>query len=211
MGEAGQSPVDSREGPGALAPEWAAKGVGGRRPLERSGEVQGGRLTDREPHLLAPLRLGTLVTLEAKQGRVESGITYKEDWAWGSEHQPPPTDTYPSPQQPRFFVSTVFQSISFGKRRAVSFSSYPACLCGLNHLTSFENGQAYSKDGEEMVHLPGWHLGTQWVRGSPRLQPACGALCAVSSPGRASRAGQAQLQPRHGEPSALHAPLRVFN
>lgn len=95
----------------------------------------------------------------------------------------------------------------------MSAGSRFACLLCLNHLNLCEKGQAYSKDKGET--LASFELVSERRVGSAvpgRLQPPTVlSVRSLSSREGHVQPGQAQLQPRHGDPSALHAPLTVFN
>lgn len=118
------------------------------------------------------------------------------------ENSPPQIAT-PTINSPSFLFLFYFRASLLGNRHLCS-----ACLSCLNYLYSFENGQVYSKDEEEKVACS--KLVSEPAVGSeahPASSMPTNCLCGLSPArkGTSSRAG-----PPRG-PSALHAPLRIFN
>lgn len=142
----------------------------------------------------------------SQAGKVGSGIPSGRTGPRALKTPHPQTPTPPLGSLSSLLL-LYFRASLLGKRRPESHlvHSWPIFLVIITspHL---KLARPTARTREKYVHLPIWCLS------SSRLRHAHSADCAVSLP-RAGPVspGQPQLQPHHGEPSALHAPSRVFN
>lgn len=111
------------------------------RSHECGGEAQRGRLADRQRDLLASLHLAPWHPWQPSQG-APTRKTGPGTW----EKTLSPQIATPTINSPSSLFLLYFRASLLGNRHLCS-----ACLSCLNYLYSFENGQVYSKDEEEIL------------------------------------------------------------